>query len=113
MALVPDPLTLNNYYFKNSGQTSYRLNLTDANDSLTLPKGQYFIYLASTSIEGATLDYGSAAVPPTDDSTTAVPGQILPPGAMMTLVLDASTDVNAIMNAASATGSLFFTKVRG
>ncbi len=110
---VPDPILLNNYYFKPTGQTSYRLNLTDADDGLTLPKGQYFIYLASTSMYGATLDYGSAAVSPTDDSTTSVPGQILPPGMMMPLVLSEETDVHGIMNESGASGALFFTKVRG
>ena len=111
---VPDPILLNNYYFKPSGQTTYRLNLTDANDDLVLPKGQYFIYLVTTSAYGATLYYGSSAVPPTDDSTTAVPGQFLPPATMMTMVLSSEeTTINAIMNEASATGALFFTKVRG
>lgn len=110
---VPDPILLNNMYFKASGQTTYRLNLTDANDDLTLPKGQYFIYLVTTSAYGATLDYGSTAVPPTDDSTTQVPGQFLPPATMMPLVLSEETTVNAIMNEASATGALFMTKVRG
>jgi hypothetical protein len=110
---VPDPILLNNMYFKSSGQVTYRLNLTDANDDLTLPKGQYFIYLVTTSAYGATLDYGSTAVPPTDDSTTQVPGQFLPPATMMPLVLSEETTVNAIMNEASATGALFFTKVRG
>lgn len=113
MALVPDPLTLNNYYLKDSGQTTYRLNLTDADDGLTLPKGQYWVYLASASAEGCTLDYDSVAVPPTDDSTTAVPGQMLPPGAWTPMVLSAERTVHGIMNTASATGSLFLTKMRG
>lgn len=110
---VPDPILLNNYYFKPTGQTSYRLNLADTDDGLTLPKGQYFIYLASTSMYGATLNYGAAAVPPTDDSTTAVDGQILPHGAWMPLVLPSETTIHGIMNESGASGALFFTKVRG
>lgn len=108
----PDPVYLNNMYFQTTGDTSYRLNLTDADDDLAIPAGQYFIYLASTSIFGATLNYAAAAVPPTDDSTTAVNGQILPPGAIMTLHVPIAVVIHGIMNAASATGALFLTKVR-
>lgn len=110
---VPDPILLNNYYYKASGQKTYRLNLTDADDDLTLPKGQYFVYLVTTSAYGATLDYGSAAVAPTDDSTTAVDGQFLPPATFMPMVLSEETTIHGIMNEASATGALFLTKVRG
>lgn len=109
---APDAVLLNNMYLRTTGNSSYRLNLTDADDDLAIPAGQYFLYLASTSIFGATLDYDSAAVPPTDDSTTAVPGQVIPPGALMTLYVPTATVIHGIMNASGATGSLFLTKVR-
>ena len=112
MALVPDPLPLNAMYFSPTAG-SYLKDLTETSSSLTLPKGQYFMYLASTSIQGASLKYGGAAVAPTDGGTVKAATSVLPPGAVCTVVLTAETVMHGIMNAASATGKLWITKVRG
>lgn len=106
-----DPAVLQNYPFTTSAH-SYHLDLTDADDSIVLAIGGYFVYLVSTEPLGCTLRIGTAAVTPTDDDATGVVGAILPPGVPMTLVVREADDLHAIMNASSAVGTLFITKVR-
>lgn len=95
-----------------ANNTSYRLNLTDADDDLeAVPVGGYVVYLDSTETKGCTLRFGAAAVAPTHGGG-AVTGTILPPGIPTSLEVRAVTDLHAIMNASAATGVLYLTKVR-
>lgn len=95
-----------------ANNTSYRLNLTDASANLaSMPVGGYLAYLDSTETKGCTLRVGAAAVAPTHGGG-AVTGAIVPPGVPMSLELRAAADLHAIMNAASATGTLYLTRVR-
>jgi len=92
--------------------TSYRLNLTDADANLaSVPVGGYTAYLDSTETKGCTLRLGAAAVAPTNGGG-AVTGAILPPGIPWSLEVRAVANLHAIMNASAATGVLYLTRVR-
>lgn len=106
-----DPHALQDWPFT-ADATTYKLILADVDDDLALPIGGYFITLVSTEPLGCTIRHGATAVPPTDDSTTAVSGMVLVPGAPFTMTLRVATTMHAIMNATGAVGTLFFTKVR-
>lgn len=106
-----DPILLNNFYF-GAGQTCYRMNITDADAELaSLPVGGYFVYLDSSDTKGATLRLGAAAAAPTDGGGAAA-GSVIPPGVPMTLLVREVAGLHGIMNFATATGTLYITKVR-
>lgn len=106
-----DPAALANWPFTADAQT-FRLNLTDADDGLALAVGGYVAHLVTTDLHGATLRLGAVAVPPVDDDAAGAEGMVLPPGVMFTMTVREAADLHAIMNTASATGTLYLTKVR-
>ena len=95
----------------NVDTTCYRLDLTDADASLALPVGGYFVNLVSSETKGCTLRLGTAAVAPTHAGGSAH-GGTLPPGAVATLEVRTAASLHAIMNATSTTGVLYLTKAR-
>lgn len=105
-----DPTVLQNAPIR-AGNTSYRLDLSDADADVALPVGGYYVYLDSTETKGATLLLDDTAVAPTDGDP-AVDGAVLPPGIPWSLEVRAAGDLHAVMNATSATGVLYLTKVR-
>lgn len=105
-----DPVQLQNWPFSASA-TCYAKALTDADSHLALPVGGYFVHLVSNEPKGATLLLGAAAVAPTDGDG-AVDGMVIPPGVPMTLVVRTAADLHGTMNATSALGTLYITKVR-
>lgn len=106
-----DPIQLQNMPF-NAASSSYRKDLTDTDTNLTLPVGGYFVYLASVEQKGCSLKLGGAAAAPTDGGGAAAGVSVLPPGVPMTLEVRSAAALHGIMNAASATGTLYLTKVR-
>ncbi len=106
-----DPHALQDWPFTTQA-TCFRLNLTDADDGLALAVGGYFVHLVSTEPLGCTMRLGAVAVAPVDDDPAGATGMVLPPGVPFTMTVRTATDLHAIMNAGSATGTLFLTKVR-
>ena len=105
-----DPVQLQNWPFSASA-ACYRQDLTDADANLALPVGGYFVHLVSSELKGCTLKLGGAAAAPTSGGG-AVDGMVLSPGVPMTLVVRTAAALHGIMNATSATGVLYLTKVR-
>ncbi len=106
-----DPTRLQNAPIR-ADNTSYRLDLTDADANLAaVPVGGYTAYLDSTETKGCTLRFGAAAVAPTHGGGAAT-GAILPPGIPWSLEVREAVDLHAIMNASAATGVLYLTRVR-
>lgn len=106
-----DPIQLQNMPF-NAASSSYRQDLTDASASLALPVGGYFVYLASVEQKGCTLKLGGTAAAPTSGGGAVAGACVLPPGVPMTLEVRTAASLHGIMNATSATGVLYLTKVR-
>ena len=106
-----DPIQLQNWPFTVDATTRAKA-LTDADSALALPIGGYSIRLSSTEPKGCTLRIGAAAVAANTNGLAAVTGFDLAPGVPMTLNLRVAADLHAIMNAASAVGTLYVTKVR-
>lgn len=106
-----DPIQLQNWPF-DVNATCFRLNLADVDDGIALAVGGYFVHLVSTEPLGCTLRLGAVAVAPADDDAAGAAGAILAPGVPMTLTVRTAASLHGIMNAGSAVGTLFLTKVR-
>lgn len=101
------------YYSPASSNANRQLlDLTDASASIAVAEGWYEAYLATTSIQGATGKIGGAASVPVSGAAEGA-GFCIPPGSpYMIRIRAGETALHAIMNAASATGKLWLTRLR-
>lgn len=110
MSLPIDPLALDVWPIT-SDAVFYRLDVTDADANISLPVGGYKIALRSSEPKGCTIKFGAAAALPADGANASSSAPILP-GVYLPVFIRTATALHAIMNAASATGTLYIVKVR-
>lgn len=105
-----DPLVLDSWPLT-ADMKLYRFDVTDTTDSTTLPAGGYKAVLRSASTSGCVIRLGAAASHPSD-KTSLADAAVLLPGVYVPIFLREETALHALMIASSATGTLYFVKVR-